>query len=285
MVAVAAVTTLVLPTGRSAAGPILRTALSRQLLVPYFFLAAWAALVIWLGWRISIWDIGLTTTTLIAFVTTGSVLFGKAASATALTEAHFFRRTVTATMSAAAILAAYVSITPLPLWAEAFLGIALLFAGLRYAVASTQVRDAGCAKALVFLFFAVVLGEVIYVSVNLAANRVRTDGRALLKGLLLPVWLTAGLLPLVYVLAVYSVYQRAVTSVVLTRLQAGGLSRKSRARAWVALTVELRLNSAMVRGFGNPWASDLAGAKSLKAARAVVRDARTAFGRPASGSC
>jgi hypothetical protein len=241
--------------------------------VPYLFLAGWAALVIWLAWRVGMWDYRLTTTTVITFVTTGTILFGKAAGATILTEPGFIRQTTASTIGAAALLSAYTSITPFPLAAEAVLTIALLLAGLLYAVARSRREYAGCANALTVIFVLVVLGDVLYVSVNLATNWATTDWRVLFEGVLLPIWFTIGLLPAAYVLALFSLYQSAVTRVVIARLPSD-LTRRERRQAWLALTVELRLRSGMVAAFGGEHARKLGHATSLREARAIVREAR-----------
>lgn len=272
LVAVGLVAALVWPTGRSSLASILRFALSRQLVVPYLSLAAWAAVIVWLGWRLEIWDYRLTTTTVISFVTTGTILFGKAAGATVLTKPDFLRRTVVATIGAAAILSAYTSIMPFPLAVETVLALALLFAGLLYAVAAGRSEYAGCAMALNVLFVLVVLGEVLYVSANLATSSATTDWRGLFEGVLLPIWLTIGLLPAAYVLASFSIYESAVTRVVLARLPSD-LTRSQRRRAWLALTIEFRLRSEMVGAFGGQPARNLGNATSLREARSIVRGA------------
>jgi hypothetical protein len=279
MVAVGLAIMVALPFGRSSLAGILRVALGHSLVVAFVVLASWMAFIVWCGWRLSIWDASLTTTTVFAFITTGGVLFGKAASGAAVTGAGFFRRTVFATVGAAAILGAYITITPLPLWAEAILGITLLAVGVLLAFTRTQSGYAGCATALAALAVVVVLGEVTYVSVSLGINWSTTDWRSLLEGVLLPVWLTVGLLPVIYLLAMFSVFQSAVTRVALTRLNDAALSRVQRGRIWAALVLGLRTNTAVVRAFNYPWTARLAETRSLTDALKVVRAACESIGR------
>ncbi len=149
---------------------ILRILFSRQLLIPLLFMMAWTAGTVWLGWYLSIWDAALTTTSVLWFVTAGAVLFGKAASQDALKEPRFFRRSAAVPLGISALLGAYVTLTPLPLWTELLLQPILLVAAALYAVACTQKQYTGCAAALTVLFIGVGLGDFIYVTVSLATD-------------------------------------------------------------------------------------------------------------------
>jgi len=273
MAAVVAAGVMARPAGRSSVASILRTVASPQLLIPFLVTAGWTAVVVWAGWRISIWDAALTTTTVIWFLTAGVVLFGRAASKTALTDPHFLRGTVSALLSMAAFLGAYVSLVTFPLWAEVILQSVLVIASLLYAFTSRESRYAGCVKGLLGLFIAAAIAQLSYVTLNLVVNWSTTDWRSLLAGVLLPLWLTVGMLFLVYPLAFYSAYQGAVTRVAVARLP-GELSRTERIRIWLALMAELRLHPADIKSVDGVWAGRLAGSQAFAEALAVVRELR-----------
>jgi hypothetical protein len=258
---------------------IMRILVSRQLLIPLLFTMAWTAGIVWLGWWLSIWDVALTTTTMLWFMTAGLVLFGKAASQDALKKPHFFRRTSLAALGTSALLAAYVTLIPLPLWTEMVLQPVLVIAAALYAVARTQKQYAGCVAALTVLFIGVGVGDFIYVSVSLATNWTTTNWRSISTGVLLPIWLTVGLLPCVYLLALYSACQSIVTRAGIAAGPNLRLTRRRRFRAWVALMTGLGLNPRTVTAFAGPWPRRLGSAGSLGEARAVIRRFMTGMRR------
>jgi hypothetical protein len=250
---------------------ILRILLSRQLLVPLLFTMAWTAGIVWLGWWLSIWDVTLTTTSVLWFLTAGSVLFGKAASQDALKEPHFFRHSAVVPLGISALLGAYVTLTVLPLWAELLLQPILVVAAALYAVARTQNKYAGCASALTALFIGVGLGDFIYVTVSLATDWSTTNWRSVSMGVLLPVWLTIGLLPCVYLLALYSACQSIVTRAGIDAGPGLRLTPRRRFRAWVALATGFGLRPRAISTFTGPWPRRLGTTGSLGQARAVIR--------------
>lgn len=259
------------PTVRQIPG-ITRVLFSRQLLVPVLLTMSWTAGMVWLGWWLSIWDLALTTTSVLWFVTAGLVLFGKAASQDALKKPHFFRRTALAAFGTSALLGAYVTLIPLPLWTEVLLQPILVVAAALYAFARTQKQYAGCAVALTVLFIGVGLGDFIYVTASVVTDWSTTNWRSVSMGVLLPVWLTVELFPCVYLLAVYSACQSIVTR---AGIDAGGpglrLTRRQGFRLWVALVTGLGLHPKAVTTFTGPWPRSLGTTGSLREARAVIR--------------
>jgi hypothetical protein len=82
----------------------------------------------------------------------------------------------------------------------------------------------------------------------------------------LPVWLTIGSLPLIFVLAVFSTYEVAFVHIGL-----GPKDVHAQRRAKLALIMELRLRVRDVARFRGYWAHQAVKAGSVRGARAVVR--------------
>jgi hypothetical protein len=258
--------------GRKAVHPLLRIALSRQILIPFFLMVAWVSAAAWAAYRLSIWDFALTTGTVIWFGTAAVVLFFK--STDALKEHHFFRQRAAATLGATAVTSAYVSLVPLDLWAEALLQPFLALVAILSAFAGRQEQYKGLARVLNYLLACFGLGLVIYVSNGLVRNWSSTDKSNLLRGVVLPVWLTAGLIPYIYLLALFSTYQSAVTGVKMRT----DLSRGERLRIWLVLTSSLGFDGRAIRGFRDQWAQRLAAASTFREGRRVLRQYRAAWG-------
>jgi hypothetical protein len=86
----------------------------------------------------------------------------------------------------------------------------------------------------------------------------------------LPVWLTAGLLPLIYILSLYITYDSALRGI----NRAAGENRP-RWRAWLALTIGLHVRHRDVGAFNWNWGRRLVEAPTVGAAREVIRDFRS----------
>lgn len=95
------------------------------------------------------------------------------------------------------------------------------------------------------------------------------DPRVVTLEFLLPVWLTAGLLPCIHVLSLVITYDSA-----LRGINWAAKDGRPRWRAWLALAAGLHFRHRDVNAFNWNRARQLVEAPSLSAARAVVRDFR-----------
>lgn len=201
-----AVLLVVVPSSRRSLPDVLRTAVRYQIILPVLLTALWAAWIVSVGWLNGAWNSGLVTGTVFWFGTAGLV-----SMANAITEApkHPLRfvRALRDPFGIAVLLAVYVGLVQLPLVIEVVLQLVLVPTVLLYTVAKTKSQDAAAARSLACLIFAITLALILYVTVSVFTSLGTFDWPATLRGVLLPVWLTVGMTPLLYVFSKYSAWQ------------------------------------------------------------------------------
>jgi hypothetical protein len=228
----------------------------------------WVGVELWAAQRASLWTGSLVTDTAIWFLTAGIVLFFGVSDASR--HRHHFRRKARETLSSTALIQGYVSLATLPFWSEFALQPLFFVAGGLAAISATRREDrVGKQFAVVAL---VVLGVayLINATVAIASRWNVTDKFDLVRQLLLPVWLTVGLLPFVYALALYAAYGRAFLDLRLMQAFVEDPYPHSR----VALLLGFNVHLDGLGYFASPWPQRLLTATSFEAARDVVRDFR-----------
>jgi hypothetical protein len=84
----------------------------------------------------------------------------------------------------------------------------------------------------------------------------------------LPIWLTIGILPYIYLLSLYSNYQSAFHAI-----DAHSDNRRARLRAKLALVTRLHFRARDSHAFGGwPWLEQIVSAPTFRSARRVVAD-------------
>jgi hypothetical protein len=109
------------------------------------------------------------------------------------------------------------------------------------------------------------LALLAFVAHQLYANWGNLDKHVTLLQFALPIWLTIGLLPYIYLLSLYANYELA-----FMRIGFAAEDRKARRRAKLALVTKLHLRSRDSHDFAAPWFQRIASAPNLRAARRVV---------------
>jgi hypothetical protein len=220
---------------------------------------------LWLGHRLSLWEAELTTDIVMWVAISAVALFFKSDEAT--TKPYFYRRRAAATVGVTELLQFFTNLHPLSLIVELFLlpFLASLTGLAQYASGEVRHRPA---KRLA----EVLIGTVGVVLIVFAVQRTidgwsQTDWPELLQKFALPIWLTIGLLPYIYVLSLFAAYETT-----FIRLDHAISDRCARRRAKVALIVRINLRGRDVRAFTWAWFPQLAVASSLTAARQVVAD-------------
>lgn len=139
------------------------------------------------------------------FVVAGVVLFFSFVKAGG--EEGFFRRTLGRTVRPATFLEFYLNLAVFDLWAELLLQPLLLFASL---VSLGRDPKAQPARRFADGLLAVLgIGLLVGTAIELAQIWGTLDAQGTLLSSALPIWLTLGVLPVIWVLAAY----RASTSV------------------------------------------------------------------------
>lgn len=251
--------------GRSSIGSIFRTARHPKILIPFACMLAYVALLAWLGSVVGLWRAGLIKDTIVWFLVSGIALFFKSTDAANLP--HFFRNRIAAAFAITAFIEFFVNLFVLPLWAEFILQpfLAVLAMLSVYAGHSNQYptakRIADVALALIGLaLLAFALGTLI-------TNWSKTDKGGVLLQMALPIWMTIGLLPFVYLLSLYVTYEKAFGGVDFATED-----RRERRRAKLAILTKLHFRHREVNAFPWNWAHRTAAAPGFAAARETVTD-------------
>jgi hypothetical protein len=237
-----------------------------KVLVPVFLFAAYCAGLIAAGAALGAWTPERTTDTVVWFGGALALLFRATEVAK---ERQFIRHSLVEPMRVAALLVFFVGLFPLPLWAElVLLPIGVLAVALTV-VASGQKEHAAAKR----------LGDSVLTAGGLALigwatyRTLRAWGTVgsadTVRALLLPIWATAAVVPVVYLFSVLMGYEQVALHIGnATSLP----SRTMGSFAGVASVLKLRVRELAT--FDTFWAARVAEAGSFEAARAVASEYR-----------
>jgi hypothetical protein len=250
---------------RSSVGQLLRIVLSPPLLIPLLLMVGYVVEV-WLGYKARLWRSDLTKDTIVWFVISALALFfgyGQASK-----QSHFFRRRLLAAISISVFLEFFANLFVFNLVAELALQPFLLLLGLLIAVAESEERFRALRTPLNALLAVIGLSMLAYSVRQLFISWNAVDKSVTALQFALPVWLTIGLLPYVYLLSLYSNYQSAFHAI-----DVHSDNRRARRRAKLALVAKLHLRTReSYRYGGSPWLERIVSAPTFPAARRVVAD-------------
>ena len=255
---------LVWPTGRRCSTDVVRNFLSRKIWPIFVLLALWSLGLVLLGRRIGIWSGALAADTWFWFFTTAVVLlfnFGKASK-----EPDFFKLRAKETFGLTLIFGflsdRYVLSLPVEFVGQ---GIVVILAGASaLAVHQSESAEArelidGCLSVVGFAILALAV-------ITLGTNWSNEDVLDLARQLLMPAWMTLGVLPFIYAVALYAAYEMAFKRIGLRN----SADFRDRCSAKVATVVRLHGQAMLVDQFSPFWAKRTVEAGSFRAALAIV---------------
>lgn len=252
----------------SRAGREALASLAKQLFVskitPFLVaLAGIVAAVVWLADRHSLWTTDLLGSTVLWFLLVGAVWFINLDDAGK--DADFFKRRFLETLGFTAVLEffvnAHVMALPLELVAQAFLLIVVAMNA--FATGDKKYRSIATATPGMLIFST--LGLLIYSVAHLASGWESLDKAGLVNGLLMPIWLTAVAIPVLYLFAFYMGYE-----LLFVRLSFLNDNRKPSLRAQLGIVSALRGALVDVQQFRGGPARDAARSCTAGDARAAV---------------
>lgn len=258
------VAVLAWPTGRKGLVDVARGFLSRRIWPIFALLALWSVGLVLLGRWIGIWTEALAADTWFWFFTTAAVLLFN--FNTASKEPDFFKRKARETFGLTLFLGflsdLYVLSVPVEFVGQAvvaILGVSAVAARQRESTADARKVLDGCLS----LVGPTILALALF---SLVTNWSNDEAPDLARQLLMPAWMTLGVLPYIYLVALYAGYQMAFTWIDF-RDEA---SFRARCGAKAAVVVRLHGQATLVDKFSLPWATRAAEAGSFRAALVVV---------------
>jgi hypothetical protein len=162
-----------------------------------------------LGVRFGVWDWSLFNDTVLWFLASALVLLIN--SADVAEDRRLLWRAARQALGITVVLEAFVNLFVLPLGVELVLFPVLLFLSMALAVAEGEDEYAPAAR--VFNAALALIGGLIFAFVVVQlAGLSGPDWSHVGRALVLPVWLTLGALPLIYLVGLVAVWERAVVT-------------------------------------------------------------------------
>ena len=251
---------------RSSVGQLLQILLSPQLLIPLLAMIGYVIGETWLGYKAHLWRSDLIKDTIVWFVISAWALFFGYTQASK--QPHFFRRRLVAVISIPVFIEFFANLFVLNLLAELVLQPFLLFLGLLIAVAESDERFRVLRTPLNTLLAAVGLSLLAYSVRQLLISWNAVNKPVTALQFALPIWLTIGILPYIYLLSLYSNYQKAFHAI-----NVHSNNHRARIRAKLALVTSLHFRARDSHAFGGwPWLEQIVSAPSFRSAQRVVAD-------------
>jgi hypothetical protein len=239
-------------------------AIKPKILIPVLIMVAYVGALLYAGSRLGIWNTGLIKATVIWFVVTAVVLMMN--STRAGKERRFFLRTALRTLEWTVFIEFFTNLFVLNLIAELLLQAGLIFLVMLSAVAAQQ-RGQLIVKRLADGVIGLIgLGLAAYALIQLIRQWDQLDKSAYLLEFVLPVWLTIGLLPFVYVIGLYALYETAFVS---TDIMAHDPAGRRQAKLAIVSTLLGRVRD--IGALTGYWSKEAAEAESLPSARRVIK--------------
>lgn len=248
---------------RSNAGGLIRQLAQPKLSGTILLMAAWVYGLVLGARHIGLWESWLLKDTLFWFFTSGLVFWINSAS---VGRPSFFRRTLKGALGAALVLEFYLNLYVFSLPVEVFLlpTLALLGAVSAFAGMKEEYRSA---KKLTDMILATV-GFVVLGHVTSSVVRNWPDAAQVgtAQELVLPVWLTVGIVPFVYLFGLIVTYETA-----FMRVGFFSKDRRERLRCKVALVSVCHVRPSLVAVAGGMGIREAIAATSLRDARRRLR--------------
>jgi hypothetical protein len=243
---------------------VLRAVLARKVATGFVMMTLWVAGEFLLARRLSWWDTDMTTSTIFWFVGSGFVLFINTPEAAE--EEHFFRQNFFTAIKLSVFLDVFMNLFVLNLPAELMLQAASFFL-FGMSVVTSHMDEFKQMKKLVDALIGIVLvGLVIYEVATIASAWSTVSHSGLVWQFFLPVWLTLGLLPYIYLAGVYSEYELAFLRTEWTT-----------GRRWhrrLALVTSFGLQSHKLHSFIGTSTHELSVTSSFADARRAIQNVR-----------
>jgi len=188
---------------------MLRTAKHPKVLAVFGLLVVWCVPIVWLAAHFGVWDVSLLKDSIILVVVVGFPLLFK--SVGKKSGGRILRDVVWETIRPAAILAFYLNLESLPLWAELIALPLFTLLALVNALAATVPewrRAQGClGVVLAILGFGLIVWTVIITVQEFG----QTDWMAVTLGFALSIWLPVVMFPYFYAASFYAASEQDLT--------------------------------------------------------------------------
>jgi hypothetical protein len=217
---------------------------SGVLLATILAYAAWTVGLVHLAARAGLWESELTSDTVVWALASFALLFN---SERILEDKNFLRQKVALALRATILIEVFVNLVVFPLPVELVLVPFVTLLAMLSAFSGTKPEYAQVGKLVDSLLGWIGIALLAFVAISLVVDPSRLDGTTGLR-FLLPVWLSLGLLPYSYLVALYAGYERA-----FKWINFNSVERTTRRAAKWALVRQCRLSARRLGEFRGSW--------------------------------
>lgn len=218
-----------------------------------------------LGQELGLWEPALIPATVAWVLSQGVVLLYKVG--TRKPGEAFFRPTLTRMFKLTWLIEVFVGFYVFGVFAELILLVVLIFLGGMSAVAASRERYQP-AKRLVDGVLAIIgLGLLLFVVISVIVNWEDIDKPLAARAFLLPLGLTVGSMPYLYVMALWAGYHDA-----FIWIKAETKDRAARRRAKLGLILAFGPRTSQLGAFRHYWVKQITEAKNFTSAREIGRE-------------
>lgn len=245
---------------------VVKAFLNPKVIIPVILLFTYIVVEVKIGAMLSLWHAGLMKETVVWAVTSGLVMFSQ--FNTAAVEPKYFRRRILLAFKITVFIEVLINLYAFNLLTELVLQPFILLIVVLAAFAALDKTHKPVEKLMNGIL--VVIGIVLlsFAIGHIIGDWATLDKSDLVLQLLLPVWLSIGLLPFVYILALYASYE---TMFLVMRYTGGNHGNKPPLRIKVALLLGLNVRVRQVKGFNGVWQNKILRTKDLKTAFLIIR--------------
>ena len=254
---------------RESSAQFVKTFLKPRILIPFEAILACVGLELCVGSRLTLWNPALAKATILWTLGSASVLLVNCTPRDSGGDHVFFRRTILATVGVAVFVEFLANLYVMSLPAELVFQLVVVVLSLMVAMAGQKPEYKS-----VKLFCERVLALIGLTLCAFGARQIylhwhQLDARELMLDFALPVWLTVGLVPFLYLFSIYLAYDAAFHCI--SRDATGKVARW---RSLLALLSVLHFRADTVRMFTRHWGFTrrLGEARTFYAARGVVAE-------------
>lgn len=256
---------LLYPRTRRSLADVVRAGAKAVILIPVIGMTAWTAGLVYLGRSLHVWSADLTTDTIFWFFSAGMVLFWNFGHVT--TQRKYVRETAMAVFEVTLVVDVIAELFVLPLAWELLLQPVFALLAMLSVVAAQRPEHRQVKSFADGLMGVLGLGILAYVGFHVVDDWGSIDALGAGRELVLPIWLTVGALPYIYVVGLFAGYQMAFVRIDFRSKRTWSI----RFRSKLALLLCLRFRAEELGRFNGSWQLQIAEATSFRDAREVVR--------------
>ena len=255
------------PTLRPATRRVIGRVFQPAILVPLLAMFIWIGLEISVGTRLSLWNTDLAMSTVVWAVGSATVLCFHCVKAAV--DPTFFKRIMLGTLAVAVFVEFFMNLYVFSLLVELVLQPVILILAVGATVGGVRLQDKKIKSTCEYLLALIVLWMLIYSARQTYLSWGQIDKQSLLLELGLPIWLTLGIIPFLFLFSIVLAYDSA-----FRRINAGNAQSTAKWRAGVTLLCSFHVRIRELKGFSTYWLNSLAEAATFRAACDVIREFR-----------